>query len=171
MKRYRGERLLSWSGMLVVGFLGVWVVSCGGTGGGPISPPGTGGIASCEENCQQRFSLCIDCDRSRPGCPLPAQCASGRRGCLEACNCRPTTCAALGLQCGVATDGCGHTLDCGGCPGGSTCFTGRCVTTEQCTLQCNEQFASCLDCDRSRPGCPLPAQCAAGHQACLAACN
>jgi hypothetical protein len=36
--------------------------------------------------------------------------------------CTPTTCAALGYDCGPAGDGCGHLLDCGGaCPGAQYC--------------------------------------------------
>ncbi len=34
-------------------------------------------------------------------------------------GCKPTTCAAAGYQCGQASDGCGGTLDCGGCDGGA----------------------------------------------------
>ena len=34
----------------------------------------------------------------------------------DATPCAPTNCAALGLTCGVADDGCGRGLDCGPCP-------------------------------------------------------
>jgi hypothetical protein len=35
--------------------------------------------------------------------------------------CAPQTCASLGRSCGAAPDGCGGTLDCGGCADGQTC--------------------------------------------------
>lgn len=36
-------------------------------------------------------------------------------------ECTPTTCAAAGKDCGALADGCGGTLQCGGCPAGQTC--------------------------------------------------
>jgi hypothetical protein len=44
--------------------------------------------------------------------------------------CAPRTCLELGFNCGPAADGCGHTLDCGGCPVGEACDEGlgQCVT-------------------------------------------
>jgi hypothetical protein len=36
-------------------------------------------------------------------------------------DCVATTCAKAGAQCGAIADGCGGTLDCGGCPQGQTC--------------------------------------------------
>ncbi len=38
--------------------------------------------------------------------------------------CTPTTCAAQGIQCGPAGDGCGGPLDCGPCPTGQICGGG-----------------------------------------------
>jgi hypothetical protein len=37
------------------------------------------------------------------------------------CDCRPWTCATSHTQCGTAPDGCGGTLNCGGCPVPETC--------------------------------------------------
>ena len=55
--------------------------------------------------------------------------------------CEPVTCTGLGLQCGSADDGCGGTLDCGGCDaavnGVSACVSGV------CTLSCVGGFAKC----------------------------
>lgn len=60
-------------------------------------------------------------------------------GCKKAAsNCVPTTCAALGANCGQTTDGCGNTLDCGpivcadstqtcGAGGPNVCGVGACV--------------------------------------------
>ena len=39
-------------------------------------------------------------------------------------GCVPTTCAELGDNCGMVSDGCGGTLDCGTCSGGQTCGGG-----------------------------------------------
>jgi hypothetical protein len=44
----------------------------------------------------------------------------------ERCVCTPTTCAAMGYECGAPDDGCGMSLDCGRCMDGATCTTGRC---------------------------------------------
>ncbi len=39
----------------------------------------------------------------------------------DADKCKPTTCEALGFNCGVTPDGCGDSLDCGACPEGQLC--------------------------------------------------
>ncbi len=108
--------------------------------------------SGCGAVCEQRYLSCMDCDRSQPGgCLTPTQCADGRRGCKAACQCKPKTCAELGQQCGPANDGCGHTLDCGGCSGGSTCSGGRCVPScvpkRTCSggAQCGTQDDGCGD--------------------------
>ena len=43
---------------------------------------------------------------------------------LVTCSCAPTTCAALGANCGQASDGCGGTLECGSCATGESCGAG-----------------------------------------------
>lgn len=40
---------------------------------------------TCIARCTQNYEACLDCDRSRGGCPLPSQCAEGRRACDAAC--------------------------------------------------------------------------------------
>jgi hypothetical protein len=40
------------------------------------------------------------------------------------CGCTPATCADLGFNCGVASDGCGNALDCGSCRGDEYCGGG-----------------------------------------------
>jgi hypothetical protein len=57
-------------------------------------------------------------------CPGNQVC--GARG-LNRCGpgaCSPTTCDALGKDCGILSDGCGGVLDCGRCPAGETCGGG-----------------------------------------------
>ncbi len=42
------------------------------------------------------------------------------------CSCTPTSCMALGYECGAPDNGCGEALSCGTCSGGGTCVEGRC---------------------------------------------
>ena len=42
-------------------------------------------------------------------------------------GCMPATCESLGQQCGQPGDGCGGTLNCGGCEGNELCDSGACV--------------------------------------------
>jgi hypothetical protein len=68
--------------------------------------------------------------------------------------CTPTTCAAQGVQCGHAGDGCGALLDCGSCPAGQFCGgsgPGKCGTSTSCTpLTCTDQK---LQCGQAGDGC------------------
>jgi len=57
--------------------------------------------------------------------------------------CQPTTCSALGYQCGSWSDGCGGTLNCGTCAANQTCQSGHCVST--CTDQCQNGQRQCVD--------------------------
>jgi hypothetical protein len=61
--------------------------------------------------------------------------------------CTPTTCAAQGVQCGPAGDGCGNLLQCGTCPSGQTCGgggPGKCGTSTMCTPEtCAQQGIQC----------------------------
>lgn len=52
----------------------------------------------------------------------------------SSCVCRARTCADLGFMCGSPDDGCGRTLDCGGCEGGGVCTSGTC----SCPLDARE---------------------------------
>jgi len=44
-------------------------------------------------------------------------------------TCMPTTCSALGYNCGDFSDGCNGTLSCGSCSAGNTCTSGICTPT------------------------------------------
>ncbi|HEX9296626.1 MAG TPA: hypothetical protein VF881_12350, partial [Polyangiaceae bacterium] len=49
---------------------------------------------------------------------------------VSSASCTPTTCSALGKNCGSVSDGCGGTLNCGTCPSGQTCSaSNQCVTS------------------------------------------
>ena len=41
--------------------------------------------------------------------------------------CSSQTCSSLGYECGIASDSCGKTLDCGTCQSGQTCQNGTCI--------------------------------------------
>jgi hypothetical protein len=58
------------------------------------------------------------------------------------CGCTPLVCGALGApQCGAASDGCGGTIDCGGCASGAACVGNHCSDCVPKT--CAEEGASC----------------------------
>jgi hypothetical protein len=102
----------------------------------------------------------LDCG----GCSAGSTCSGGRCSCVPKSSCNP------GAQCGTQEDGCGGTLGCGTCPSGSVCNNAANRCESNCKAVCTQKYLSCLNCDRSEPGCPLPSQCAAGRRACEAAC-
>jgi hypothetical protein len=87
-------------------------------------------------------------------------------------KCTKTTCAAQGIKCGPAADGCGGVLDCGPCPTGQTCGGGGIPSTcgaPSCSPRtCLQQNIHCgpagdgcgksLDCG----ACTLPDTCGGG---------
>jgi hypothetical protein len=88
-------------------------------------------------------------------------------------GCVPTTCAALGVGCGMQSDGCGAVIDCGGCTAPATCGGGgtpsACGGTAGCKAKtcvdlavgCGKQSDGCggiVDCG----GCTAPAFCGGG---------
>ncbi len=95
--------------------------------------------------------------------------------------CTPTTCAAEGIECGPAGDGCGNLLQCGPCPTGEYCGgggPGKCGMMNNCMpstcaaqkIQCGQAGDGCgnvLDCGNCPTGqvCGLggPGQCGAAH--------
>lgn len=56
-------------------------------------------------------------------------------------GCQPKGCAAQGVQCGSAQDGCGNAISCGACPDGQTCQGGKCVIGS--SGQCQTKGKSC----------------------------
>ena len=89
-------------------------------------------------------------------CPLGKTCNAATGAC-----CTPTTCAALGKNCGSWPDGCGNTLNCGTCLAGQPCNNGVCCNLKTCADypgQCGSLSNGCggtitcgLSCDDNNP--------------------
>jgi hypothetical protein len=113
---------------------------CGVSGGsGDGSTDDGGGVAACvPSTCQAVGYTCgkngdgcggiLDCG----ACVLPETCGGGgfsKCGAFQsvssdAGSCTPTTCMALGFDCGAAADSCGGLLQCGACAAPMTCGGG-----------------------------------------------
>jgi hypothetical protein len=65
------------------------------------------------------------------------------------CNCTPSTCQQLGVECGAADNGCGMPVDCGGCPGGKVCAAGVCEPDTGGNGQIGDSCMSATDCQDS----------------------
>lgn len=89
----------------------------------------------------------------------------------DAAACDPTSCVAVGAECGTIGDGCGRTLDCGGCAAGMACGSGgapnRCgpgctpITCAAAGVRCGRLADGCggtLECG----SCTAPATCGGG---------
>ncbi|HEY8086989.1 MAG TPA: hypothetical protein VIF09_04070, partial [Polyangiaceae bacterium] len=112
--------------------------TCGG--GGKAGQCGLPEAGSCQpETCAQQNIFCGPAGdgcgnliQSCGTCTPPQTCGgggvSGQCGGGDAGTCTPKSCAAQGLQCGTASDGCGNVINCPNCPNGQTCNT----TTGQC---------------------------------------
>jgi len=92
-------------------------------------------------------------------------------------SCTPSTCAALGFDCGTQNDGCENAIECGSCPSGQVCNGGHCeclpTTCPTLGIECGTVDDGCghaLDCG----ACTLPDQacqngkCACVPQSCMA---
>jgi hypothetical protein len=88
--------------------------------------------------------------------------------------CTPTTCAAQGIECGPAGDGCDNTpLQCGDCPAGQFCggggVPGKCGMTNNCVpescaaqgIQCGAAGDGCGNLQQC-PNCPTGEVCGLG---------
>jgi hypothetical protein len=112
-------------------------VSCGTCGPGTLcdQSSGAGHCVACQQRtcgaqdfqCGSHSDACggwLDCG----DCAANQRCSPGvdsmGRETAKCVACMPKTCAQLGAQCGVYSDGCGGTLNCGTCGTGSTCTHG-----------------------------------------------
>jgi hypothetical protein len=115
--------------------------TCGG--GGVPGQCGAPDAGSCQpETCAQQN---VFCGNTGDGCGNVIQCGTctppqtcggggvpGHCGAPDAGSCAPKSCAQQGVECGVASDGCGNLLTCPACPTGQTCntTTGQCVQNQ-----------------------------------------
>ncbi len=120
--------------------------------GGGSTPGVCGGTSGCvPQTCAMVGANCGPAGDGCGGvlqcgtCTAPTTCGGGAPGqpgkCGGSNNCVPTTCAALGMNCGPAGDGCGGLLDCGTlCPGNEICGGGGqpgvCGPTDAGALGC-----------------------------------
>ncbi len=86
-------------------------------------------------------SQCVDGDGCCPsGCDHDSD---------DDCACVPRTCSQAGAACGQIADGCGGTLDCGGCQGGDTCVDNQCSSGRPvgsaCTNSDQCESGECLE--------------------------
>jgi hypothetical protein len=140
-----------------------------GSGSGGIIAGDDGGDGGQHNGCTPKTcqSAGYDCGMNGDGCggtldcgtcTSPAFCGGGG---YSKCGgigltpdgapaCSPTTCQALGYDCGPAGDGCGGLLQCGTCSGSLICggsSPGVCGTGVNCTNLCKQQVA----CDGGTP--------------------
>jgi hypothetical protein len=76
-------------------------------------------------------------------------------------GCTPTTCKALGFNCGAAGDGCGGILKCGDCPSGQTCGENMPNVCGPGTVMCTPATCQSLgfNCGAAGDGCGGILQC------------
>jgi hypothetical protein len=118
---------------------------------------------SAGESCRTTQSCCT------------GVCAKGT-GSFGTC-CIPTTCAAQGASCGTIPDGCGGTLDCGGCTspnvcgaGGTPNACGACPTAEtDCSGACSNTSSDNGNCGTCGNVCTEGTDCQDG--ACIKKCS
>jgi hypothetical protein len=88
---------------------------------------------------------------------------------VNSSSCTPTTCAALGFDCGVNADGCGGTVDCGACSAPETCGVGgfsKCGNPSimaDGSVNCTPTTCAALgyDCGKASDGCGNAIDCSA----------
>jgi hypothetical protein len=128
----------------------------------------------CETQCGFITDGCggaIDCDSEGYPCPgietcggggVQFECGSGGSACVPA----DQVTACDGLECGVASNGCGGSHPCGTCDTGSSCFAGTCQVTNSCTPQDIDIACAGKDCGQVGDGCGgtlLCGTCASGE--------
>ncbi|MFN7130614.1 MAG: hypothetical protein ACK4N5_00930 [Myxococcales bacterium] len=106
---------------------------CDGRACGPDGCGGSCGSCGAGFVCSESQGVCEPCT---PSCSGKAcgpdgcggQCGACGRGTFcdgaQCVTCTPKTCAQLGKTCGQHPDGCGGTVECGGCPSPETCGGG-----------------------------------------------
>jgi hypothetical protein len=108
--------------------------------------------------CGGASTQCLDCSAASVGhacvagncgcandgdCPAGTTCGGGG-GTPTVCGCTPKTCQQQNFNCGMASDGCGNTINCGACPAGQTCGGGGMPNVCGCQpMSCQQQGFNC----------------------------
>ena len=141
----------------------------------PMQEPAPAGDPCGMGNLCNGNGMCVEC-LDNGDCTAPETCGGG--GNMGQCGCTPTTCATLGLTCGMAPNGCGGTLNCndgvtngdetdvdcgGGAPPGGTCAV-DCALGNDCNAPSDCVSNFCADgvccnngCGTACRSCALPA--------------
>jgi len=79
-------------------------------------------------DCDDGLACTADWCNPALGCLNQVDCPEGQICDILGECCPNLECGMPGVECGDLQDGCGHTIDCGGCPDGQDCEGGSCVT-------------------------------------------
>ncbi|MBI5537335.1 MAG: hypothetical protein HY898_31725 [Deltaproteobacteria bacterium] len=138
-------------GPMILAVLGLSAVACGSSSDSGASQPPV-----CEsKSCLDFFATCGEIPDN--GCGMPLSCGTcaadqqcGNAVTKNACvprECLPTTCQALGKNCGEVDNGCGQPLQCGSCGQGETCggkgVPNQCGAGTCTPVTCADLGASC----------------------------
>jgi hypothetical protein len=132
-------------------------LTCGGGGQFGICGQPDAGTCVPNTNCTGKCGPQGDGCGGTFNCACPAGTTCGGGGVANQCGardagaCVPRDCAAAGVSCGFAGDGCGNAIPCGGCTGGQTCggagMPGVCGTPDSgvscAPLSCSAQGIGC----------------------------
>jgi hypothetical protein len=114
----------------------------------------------CTKNCNRKKGKCRGCASGKTYCAAQSTCLPDDDCCDdtdcdgEVCQpdgscagaCTPRTCAEQGSSCGLTSDACGGTMDCGTCPNGQACDAGTCrATCKASNISCTTRGECCQD--------------------------
>lgn len=123
-------------------------------------------VKDCVPSCACSSTTCkgLTCSDGCGGiCQGTKTCTSGGGG----DTCIPYTCNDLNRQCGTSSDGCGGTLNCGGCGTNQVCSNYKCVA--QCVPSCSGKQCGNNGCDGSCGTCETGKECV--NYQCVSSCG
>ena len=122
---------------------------------------GCGGICGdCAPNQTCDLGTC-----TCPGVKCNNECCKDGDTCYENACCTPGTCESLGFECGIRSDGCGSTIDCGKCeqyPNSYCAADGKC----KCLPDCRGKACGDDGCGGSCGSCNQPLACSGNSCVC-----
>ncbi len=133
----------------------------------PVATACAGKCGSVPDGCGGSYT----CDGSNGGVTCSGTQYCGAGGTANTCGdppvtCVPKTCAQLGHQCGLSSDGCGHVINCWpSCNVNNSSCSGQCTGSASCLANQNTGAQSCVS---GGPTCTgslcssVPASCPAG---------